>query len=70
MASSVKTTAETQDTAAEVQYTPDELIGAAETFGIRSEVMAGALYGVTDETLTRAKAAVLVKKYLTREVIR
>jgi hypothetical protein len=50
-----------------VTYAPGDLIQAAYVFGTTPELMAGALYGVTDE-LTREAAAGKLEAFLKRVV--
>ncbi|MEK4879334.1 hypothetical protein [Paenibacillus sp. FSL R5-0908] len=51
----------------EVTHAPGDLIQAAYIFGTTPELMAGALYGVTEE-LTRDAAAQKLDEFLNKEV--
>lgn len=52
----------------EPTYTREELIAGAAAFGVRPEIMAGALRLAGRDRLTRAEAEQAVKTYLMREV--
>jgi len=52
----------------EPTYSRDELIAAAVSFGVRPEVMAGALRLAGLESATRAQAEAAVRQFLRREV--
>lgn len=52
----------------EPTYTREELIAGASGFGVRPEVMAGALKLAGRDRLTRAEAEQAVRTYLKREV--
>ncbi|MFS8639303.1 MAG: hypothetical protein LOD90_00525 [Symbiobacteriaceae bacterium] len=52
----------------ETTYSRDELIAAAVSFGVRPEVMAGALRLAGLESATRAQAEAAVRQFLRREV--
>lgn len=49
-------------------YSRDELIAAAVSFGVKAEVMAGALRLAGLEQATRAQAEAAVRQFLRREV--
>ncbi len=49
-------------------YSRNELIGAAFSFGVKPEVMAGALKLAGKEEMTRAEAERAVKRFLERKV--
>lgn len=51
------------------RYHRRELIANAQTiFGVKPEVVAGALYGVTDEHLTVAEVSKLIEEFKQRRV--
>ena len=52
----------------EPQYSRDELIAAASSFGVKPEVMAGALKLAGKDTMTKAEAEKAVKDFLERKV--
>jgi hypothetical protein len=49
-------------------YSRDELIAAASSFGVRPEVVAGALRLAGKDAMTRAEAQVAIAKFLQRRV--
>lgn|GEM_PF-1653318 len=49
-------------------YSRDELIAAASSFGVRSEVVAGALRLAGKDSMTRAEAEKAIKAFLERKV--
>lgn len=49
-------------------YVRSELIGAASSFGVRPEVVAGALRLVGKDKLTKEEAKSAIRKYLERKV--
>ncbi len=49
-------------------YGRNELIGAASSFGVKSEVMAGALRLAGKDEMTKAEAKSAVKRFLERKV--
>ena len=51
----------------EIKFEKQQLIEKAATFGVTGEVMAGALYGIS-EALTAEQAQAEVKAYLSRPV--
>lgn len=52
----------------EVRYGRSELIAAAFSFGVKPEVMAGALKLAGKDTMTKAEAEKAVKDFLERKV--
>ena len=54
--------------APEAIYTRDELLAAAASFGVRTEVVAGALRLAGRETMTRREAETAIRRFLVREV--
>ena len=61
----IRTTAVQQP---EACYNRDELIAAASSFGVKPEVMAGALKLAGKDTMTKAEAEKAVKDFLERKV--
>lgn len=57
-----------KQTSGVVTYTREELIAGSAGFGVKPEVMAGALRLAGRDRLTRAEAEQAVKTYLKREV--
>lgn len=53
---------------AETVYSRDELIAAASAFGVRPEVVVGALKLAGKDQMTRAEAEAAIKRFLSREV--
>lgn|GEM_PF-2361628 len=53
---------------AEVKYGRDELMQAAFSFGVKPEVMAGALKLAGKDKMTKTQAQAAVKKFLERKV--
>lgn len=49
-------------------YSRDELIAAASSFGVKPEVVAGALRLAGKDSLTRAEAEKAIKAFLERKV--
>ncbi|WP_027717298.1 hypothetical protein [Desulfovirgula thermocuniculi] len=49
-------------------YSREELIAAAFSFGVKPEVVAGALHLAGKDSMTRAEAEVAIKQFLTRRV--
>ena len=49
-------------------YNRNELIAAASSFGVKPEVLAGALKLAGKDTMTKAEAEKAIKLYLEREV--
>lgn len=56
------------DDLAETEYDRDELIMAAAAFGVRPEVMAGALRLAGQVKMTRVQVDMAVKIFLSRKV--
>ena len=54
--------------AREARYSRSELIAAASSFGVKPEVMAGALKLAGKDTMTKAEAEKAIKLYLERKV--
>jgi len=52
----------------EARYSRSELIAAASSFGVKPEVMAGALKLAGKDTMTKAEAEKAVKDFLERKV--
>jgi len=52
----------------EPQYSRDELIAAASSFGVKPEVMAGALKLAGKDTMTKTEAEKAIKDFLKRKV--
>ena len=52
----------------EPQYSREELINAAFSFGVKPEVMAGALRLANKDSLTKSEAEEAVKVFLERKV--
>lgn len=52
----------------EARYSRSELIEAASSFGVKPEVMAGALKLAGKDTMTKAEAEKAVKDFLGRKV--
>ena len=52
----------------EARYSRSELIEAASSFGVKPEVMAGALKLAGKDTMTKAEAEKAVKDFLERKV--
>jgi len=52
----------------EPHYSRSELIAAASSFGVKPEVMAGALKLAGKDTMTKAEAEKAVKDFLERKV--
>jgi hypothetical protein len=52
----------------EPQYSRSELIEAASSFGVKPEVMAGALKLAGKDTMTKAEAEKAIKDFLKRRV--
>jgi len=52
----------------EARYSRNELITAASSFGVKPEVMAGALKLAGKDTLTKSEAEKAIKLYLERKV--
>lgn len=57
-----------QKSSNEALYSCDELINAASSFGVKPEVVAGALRLVGKDNLTRAEAEKAIKAFLERKV--
>jgi hypothetical protein len=49
-------------------YSRSELIAAASSFGVKPEVVAGALKMVAKDCMTKAEAKEAIKKFLERKV--
>lgn len=49
-------------------YSRDDLIAGAASFGVRPEVVAGALRLAGKDAMTRTEAEAAIKAFLTREV--
>ncbi len=67
MAKAMETAAE-QPREQESVYSREELIAAAFSFGVKPEVMAGALRLAGKDSLTRAEAEKAIKAFLERKV--
>lgn len=52
----------------DVLYSRSELIAAASSFGVKPEVVAGALKMVAKDCMTKAEAKEAIKKFLERKV--
>jgi len=52
----------------EPQYSRDELIAAASSFGVKPEVVAGALKLAGKDSMTKADVENAIKKFLERKV--
>ena len=52
----------------EARYSRSELIAAASSFGVKPEVMAGALKLAGKDTMTKAEAEKAIKDFLKRKV--
>jgi len=52
----------------EARYSRSELIAAASSFGVKPEVMAGALKLAGKDTMTKAEAEKAIKDFLKRRV--
>jgi hypothetical protein len=52
----------------DVLYSRSELIEAASSFGVKPEVIAGALKMVAKDCMTKAEAKEAIKKFLERKV--
>ena len=52
----------------QVLYSRSELIAAASSFGVKPEVMAGALKLAGKDTMTKEEAKRAIKKYMERKV--
>jgi len=52
----------------EARYSRSELIAAASSFGVKPEVMAGALKLAGKDTMTKAEAEKAIKDFLERKV--
>ena len=52
----------------DVVYSRSELIAAASSFGVKPEVMAGALKLAGKDTMTKAEAEKAIKDFLKRKV--
>ena len=52
----------------EARYSRSELIAAASSFGVKPEVMAGALKLAGKDTMTKAEAERAIKDFLKRRV--
>jgi len=52
----------------EARYSRGELITAASSFGVKPEVMAGALKLAGKDTMTKSEAEKVIKLYLERKV--
>lgn len=52
----------------EAVYSREELVAAATAFGVKPEVVAGALRLAGKDSLTRAEAEKVIKKFLERKV--
>ena len=52
----------------EARYSRSELITAASSFGVKPEVMAGALKLAGKDTMTKAEAKKAIKDFLERKV--
>jgi len=52
----------------EARYSRSELITAASSFGVKPEVMAGALKLAGKDTMTKAEAEKAIKDFLERKV--
>ena len=52
----------------EARYSHSELIEAASSFGVKPEVMAGALKLAGKDTMTKAEAEKAIKDFLKRKV--
>lgn len=52
----------------EARYSRSELIAAASSFGVKPEVMAGALKLAGKDTMTKSEAEKAVKNFLERKV--
>ena len=53
----------------EARYSRSELITAASSFGVKPEVVAGALYTVKKDKLTRKEAEEAIKDFLERKCV-
>ena len=54
--------------AREARYSRSELIAAASSFGVKPEVMVGALKLAGKESMTKTEAKEAIKKFLERKV--
>ena len=52
----------------EARYSRSELIAAASSFGVKPEVVAGALKLAGKDSMTKAEAEKAIKKFLERKV--
>lgn len=68
MAKETKETFVEQAREQEPVYSRDELIAAASSFGVKPEVVAGALRLAGKDSLTRAEAEKAIKTFLERKV--
>jgi hypothetical protein len=57
-----------QPTRQESVYSRDELIAAASSFGVKPEVVAGALRLAGKDSMTKAEAEKAIKNFLERKV--
>lgn len=67
MAEKKKQTVETQ-AKSEAVYTREELLASAASFGVKPEVIAGALKLAKKDQLTRSEMEEAIKKFMEREV--
>lgn len=68
MAKEAKETVVEQVQVQEPVYSRDELIAAASSFGVKPEVVAGALRLAGKDSMTRAEAEKAIKAFLERKV--
>lgn len=62
---------ESQDTLprmVETFYTREEIQAAPSAFGVDAEVLAGAMFGLEGEQLTRSQVTTAIEKFKTRKV--
>lgn len=59
---------EQKPTVVETLYTREEILAQASAFGVRPEVVAGALFSVKSEKMTRKQVEEAIEKFKKKEV--